>query len=156
MAVCNFSECKLNWYYYDGVCVSKCPSGTYGFSDEAKAVCTDCHYSCLTCSGSSNTDCVSCHEDAELSTNLGEPVCVLRELSWTMRSTLWFYQMTVLFSVNVVAFGVIILYMMAKWYLRRRNSKYSEVYGYYKVLYTNDVNACKDGSQEGACLSDSE
>lgn len=149
-------ECKLNWYYHDGVCVSKCPSGTYGFSDEAKAVCTDCHYSCLTCSGPSNTECVSCHEDAELSTNLGEPVCVLRELSWTMRSTLWFYQMTILFSVNVVAFGLIILYMMAKWYLRRRNSKYSEVYGYYKVLYTNDVNACKDGSQDGACLSDSE
>ncbi|KAK9307456.1 hypothetical protein QLX08_002254 [Tetragonisca angustula] len=147
-------ECKLDWYYHDGVCVYKCPSGTYGVSDESKAVCSDCHYSCLTCSGPSNTECVSCHEDAELSTNLGEPVCVLRELSWTMRSTLWFYQMTVLFSVNVVVFGLIILYMVAKWYLRRRST--SEVYGYSKVSYTNDVNACKDGSQEDACLSDSE
>ncbi|XP_043516117.1 uncharacterized protein LOC122531901, partial [Frieseomelitta varia] len=147
-------ECKLDWYYHDGVCVYKCPSGTYGVSDESKAVCSDCHYSCLTCSGPSNTECVSCHGDAELSTNLGEPVCVLRELSWTMRSTLWFYQMTVLFSINVVVFGLIILYMVAKWYLRRRSA--SEVYGYSKVSYTNDVNACKDGSQEDACLSDSE
>ncbi|XP_060827742.1 furin-like protease 1, isoforms 1/1-X/2 isoform X1 [Bombus pascuorum] len=146
-------ECKLNWYYNNGICVYKCPTGTYGISDETKAVCSSCHYSCLTCSGSSNTECTSCHEDAELSMNLGETVCILRELSWTMHSTLWFYQMTILFSINIVLITLIILYVAVKWYLRRRNSL---MYGYSKVSYTNNGDAHKDKLQENASSSDSE
>ncbi|XP_043598904.1 furin-like protease 1 isoform X8 [Bombus pyrosoma] len=146
-------ECKLNWYYNNGICVYKCPTGTYGISDETKAVCSSCHYSCLTCSGSSNTECTSCHEDAELSMNLGESVCILRELSWTMHSTLWFYQMTILFSINIVVFTLIILYVAVKWYLRRRNSL---MYGYSKVSYTSNGDAHKDKLQENASSSDSE
>lgn len=151
--LCNFPECKLNWYYNNGICVYKCPTGTYGISDETKAVCSSCHYSCLTCSGSSNTECTSCHEDAELSMNLGESVCILRELSWTMHSTLWFYQMTILFSINIVVFTLIILYVAVKWYLRRRNSL---MYGYSKVSYTSNGDANKDKLQENASSSDSE
>lgn len=148
--LCNFSECKLNWYYYDGTCVYKCPRGTYGVSDESKAVCSNCHYSCLTCSGPSNTECTSCHEDAEFSSSLDESVCILRDLSWTMHSTLWFYWMTILFSISVLLFIVIIVYVGVKWYLKNRNS-----YRYSKVSSSNNGDAHKDILQNGY-ISDSE
>ncbi|XP_043793748.1 furin-like protease 1 isoform X1 [Apis laboriosa] len=143
-------ECKLNWYYYDGTCVYKCPRGTYGVSDESKAVCSNCHYSCLTCSGPSNTECTSCHEDAEFSSSLDESVCILRDLSWTMHSTLWFYWMTILFSISVLLFIVIIVYVGVKWYLKNRNS-----YRYSKVSSSSNGDAHKDSLQNGY-ISDSE
>lgn len=148
--VCNFSECKLNWYYHDGICVYKCPRGTYGVSDESKAVCSSCHYSCLTCSGPSNTECTSCHEDAEFSSSLDESVCIPRDLSWTMHSTLWFYWMTILFSTSVLLFIVIIVYVGVKWYLKNRNS-----YRYSKVSSSSNGEAHKDSLQNGY-VSDSE
>ncbi|XP_031774947.1 furin-like protease 1, isoforms 1/1-X/2 isoform X2 [Apis florea] len=143
-------ECKLNWYYHDGTCVYKCPRGTYGVSDESKAVCSSCHYTCLTCSGPSNTECTSCHEDAEFSSSLDESVCILRDLSWTMQSTLWFYGMTILFSINVLLFVVIIVYVGVKWYLRNRNS-----YRYSKVSSSSNGDAHKD-SLQSVYISDSE
>ncbi|OAD56175.1 hypothetical protein WN48_03749, partial [Eufriesea mexicana] len=150
-------KCKQNWYYHGGVCVYDCPTGTYGVSDETKAVCSGCHYSCLTCSGSSNTECTSCHEDADLSTNLDESVCVLREYSWTMQSTLWFYRMTIFFGINVAVFVAMITYAAVKWYLRRRSSL---MYRYSKVCYSINgdklYQADKSKLQENACVSDSE
>ncbi|CAK9811856.1 Furin-like protease 1, isoform 1-CRR [Anthophora quadrimaculata] len=148
-------ECKLNWYYSNGICVYKCPIGTYGIFDDTKAVCYACHYSCLTCSGSSNTECTSCHGDAEISSNLNESVCILRELSWTMQSTLWFYRMTVLFLINVIVFVLVAIYLVIKWYLLKRNSL---IYGYSKLSYSNNGNPQKDIEklQENACMSDSE
>ncbi|XP_076750015.1 furin-like protease 1 isoform X1 [Xylocopa sonorina] len=148
-------ECKLNWYYYEGNCVYECPAKTYGVSDETKAVCSNCHYSCLTCSGPSNTECTSCHEDAEISTNLNESVCVLREVSWTMQSTLWYYRMTILFSVNAAIFLVLTIYAAAKWYLRKRNTL---MYRYNKVSFSSNWDAHKDIDrlQENAYVSDSE
>ncbi|XP_016922804.2 furin-like protease 1 isoform X1 [Apis cerana] len=143
-------ECKLNWYYHDGICVYKCPRGTYGVSDESKAVCSSCHYSCLTCSGPSNTECTSCHEDAEFSSSLDESVCIPRDLSWTMHSTLWFYWMTILFSTSVLLFIVIIVYVGVKWYLKNRNS-----YRYSKVSSSSNGEAHKDSLQNGY-VSDSE
>lgn len=148
--VCNFSECKPSWYYHDGICVHKCPRGTYGVSDESKAVCSGCHYSCLTCSGPSNTECTSCHEDAEFSSSLDESVCILRDLTWTMHSTFWFYRMTILFSTSVLLFIVIIMYVGVKWYLKNRNS-----YRYSKVYSSSNGDARKDNLQNGY-ISDSE
>lgn len=155
MCICRFSECKPNWYYYNGICVYECPTGTHGVSDDTKAVCNDCHYTCLTCSGSSNTECTACHEDAELSSSFNESVCVLRELSWTMQSTLWFYRMTILFSINLSVFVVAIIYMAVKWHLRKRDSL---MYRYSKISYSTNGDAQKDIDrlQENACLSESE
>lgn len=143
-------ECKPGWYYHDGICVHKCPRGTYGVSDESKAVCSGCHYSCLTCSGPSNTECTSCHEDAEFSSSLDESVCILRDLTWTMHSTFWFYRMTILFSTSVLLFIVIIMYVGVKWYLKNRNS-----YRYSKVYSSSNGDARKDNLQNGY-ISDSE
>lgn len=154
--LCHFPECKLNWYYHDGACVFDCPVGTYGISDKTKAVCSICHYSCLSCSGSSNTECTSCHEDADLSSNLYESVCILREYSWTMQSTLWFYRMSIFFGINVAMFVAITTYAIVK-YLQRRSSL---MHRYSKVCYSINGDklypASKSRLPENACVSDSE
>ncbi|KOC61093.1 hypothetical protein WH47_04359, partial [Habropoda laboriosa] len=148
-------KCKLNWFHHNGICVYKCPKGTYGILDDTKSVCYACHYSCLTCSGSSDTECTSCHEDAEISSSLNESVCILRELSWMMQSTLWFYRMTALFLINVSVFVLVAIYLAVKWYIRNRSSL---MYGYSKVSDSNNGETHKgmDKLQENGCLSDSE
>ncbi|XP_034180593.1 furin-like protease 1 isoform X4 [Osmia lignaria lignaria] len=146
-------ECKLNWYYHNGVCVHECPAGSYGVSDETKAVCSRCHYTCQTCSGPSNTECTSCYEDAELLSS--ESQCVILELSWTMQSTLWFYRMTILFTINLLLFLTLAIYMAIKWYQRRRSLP---MFRYSKVAYSGNGDTSKeiDRLQENGTLSDSE
>ncbi|XP_076390926.1 furin-like protease 1 isoform X3 [Megachile rotundata] len=146
-------ECKLNWYHHNDVCVYQCPPGTYGISDETKSVCSGCHYTCQTCSGPSNTECTSCHEDADFIAN--ESQCVLSELSWMMQSTLWFYWMTILFVINLICFAILAIYKAVKWYLRKRSSM---KFRYSKVAYSGNGDASKDIDrlQENGTLSDSE
>ena len=36
ICMCNFSECKPNWYHHNGLCVLDCPAETYRVSDETK------------------------------------------------------------------------------------------------------------------------
>ncbi|XP_076175003.1 furin-like protease 1 isoform X1 [Ptiloglossa arizonensis] len=147
-------ECKPNWYRHNGLCVYECPTTTYGVSDETKTICAPCHYSCLTCSGPSDTECVSCHEDSELS-NFNDSQCILKDLSWTMQSTIWFHRMSVLFSINLVVLMVAIIYMAVSWCSRNRNSL---MYSYSKVSYSSNGDAQKDVDrwQANGCLSDSE
>lgn len=76
-----FSECYPGLALLHGGCVSRCPETFYvetrGESslqpdtslDSANTLhyeCLPCHYSCQTCSGPSDDECVSCHQDAKL------------------------------------------------------------------------------------------
>ncbi|KZC05583.1 hypothetical protein WN55_04523, partial [Dufourea novaeangliae] len=148
-------QCKPNWYHLNGLCVYQCPAKTYGVSDERKSACVPCHYSCLTCSGPSDTECTSCYEDADLS-SVNDFQCVLKDLSWTMQSTIWFYRMSILFSINLaVLIAAPPVYMAVNWYSRRKNSL---MYRYSKVSYSGNGDAHKDVDrlQENQCFSDSE
>ncbi|XP_053997118.1 furin-like protease 1, isoforms 1/1-X/2 [Hylaeus anthracinus] len=147
-------ECKPNWYRHVGLCVFECPTTTYGISDETKAVCAPCHYSCLTCSGPLDTECVTCHEDAELS-NFNDSQCILKDLTWTMQSTIWFYRMSILFAINLGVLMVAAIYMAVNWYSRSRNSL---IYSYSKVAYSSNGDAQKDVNrlQGNGYISDSE
>ena len=51
------TSCFNNDYYYEGVCVDKCPSNTY-LEDR---ICKKCHASCLTCTNGAT--CSSCDKD---------------------------------------------------------------------------------------------
>ncbi|XP_076621880.1 furin-like protease 1 isoform X4 [Colletes latitarsis] len=147
-------ECKPNWYRYNGLCVYECPTTTYGVSDETKAVCAPCHYSCLTCSGPSDAECVTCHEDSEFS-SFNDSQCILKEFSWTMQSTIWFYRMSILFSINLAVLMVAAIYMAVSWLSRNRNSL---MYSYSKVPHSSNGDAQKniDRIQGSDCPSDSD
>ncbi|XP_031837292.1 furin-like protease 1 isoform X1 [Nomia melanderi] len=148
-------ECKPNWYYHNGNCVYECPTKTYGVADETKAVCSPCHYSCLTCSGPLDSQCSTCYEDSELST-INDSQCVLKDLSWTMQSTVWFYRMSVLFVINLAVLIVAPpVYLIVNWYSRSKNSLN---YGYSKISDSSNGDANKDTDKlrDVGSLSDSE
>ena len=65
------SVCKNGVYLWQGRCLASCPIGSYAehpnlFNGIISEACIPCHYSCLSCAGSSDSQCSSCHADAQL------------------------------------------------------------------------------------------
>ncbi|XP_011147537.1 furin-like protease 1 isoform X3 [Harpegnathos saltator] len=149
--------CKPNWYHNgDEGCSRECPSGTYAVWDHDKtgAFCVECHYSCQTCRGSSDVDCVACHEDSVLISSGNGTRCVLINLSWKMQSTVWYYRMTVFFTINIFLMIVLIVCSLVRLYLRRRQHTHE----YSQVSYTGngEVHADVERLRGNTCVSDSE
>lgn len=152
--------CTPGWYHSNGSCFRECPSGTYAVQDDGSeadgfgAFCALCHYLCLSCKGPSETDCVSCHADSELTWSSGAVFCVLSRLSWQMHYTVWFKRMTIVFLVNLGVMIVSVICLALYWYLRRRRSDHT----YSKVLYSGngEIHADTEQLQGNTCISDSE
>ncbi|XP_050451575.1 furin-like protease 1 isoform X2 [Cataglyphis hispanica] len=149
--------CKPGWYHSDGSCLRQCPSGTFAIrdDDESDVFCTACHYSCLSCKGPSDADCVTCHVDSVLTWSNGRALCVLSGLTWKMQSTEWFYRMTIVFLINLALMIVIIIYLVLAWCIRKRKS----VHMYSKVSYSGNGKVHADTERlqsENTYISDSE
>ncbi|XP_011642625.1 furin-like protease 1, isoforms 1/1-X/2 isoform X1 [Pogonomyrmex barbatus] len=147
--------CKRDWYHNNGSCLRQCPSGTYAVrnDDDSGAFCTACHYSCLSCKGPSDADCITCRADSIFMWNNGRTVCVLSSLSWRMQSTMWFYRMTVVFLVNLAVIIAVVIYFAFIWYIRKSKS----VHRYSKVSYSGNGEVHADTEQlRNTCVSDSE
>ncbi|KRX07476.1 Insulin-like growth factor binding protein, N-terminal [Pseudocohnilembus persalinus] len=56
LAVCQ--SCNNGYYLYNNSCQATCPDGYY--PDNNLNECVICNSACLTCTGSSNTDCIDC------------------------------------------------------------------------------------------------
>ncbi|XP_053319728.1 proprotein convertase subtilisin/kexin type 5-like [Spea bombifrons] len=54
-------ECSYLYLLFNGTCKATCPDGYYDDLDDGK--CIPCHYSCETCSGTSEDDCETCPSD---------------------------------------------------------------------------------------------
>ncbi|XP_043503408.1 furin-like protease 1 isoform X3 [Polistes fuscatus] len=146
-------ECKSNWYQYEDECWEKCPIGSYAIIEESstRKVCGSCHYSCLTCSGATDGECTTCHSDSKLLTNFGESQCVLQNLAWRFESTMWFYWLTVFFSIDLIIVVIAAIYVAVKWCIKKHHSS---TYDYSKVAYSSNGDARK--VQLNDCISDSE
>lgn len=147
--------CKPDWRLNsDGGCSRLCPSGAYVVRnhDKTNAFCVNCHYSCLSCKGPSDADCIACHEDSMLTLSDNGMQCVLNNLSWKMQSTMWYYRMNVLFLFNIALMIVVIVYLAFCWYIRRRK----HVHEYSQVSYTGNGEAHAKRLQGDTCVSDSE
>lgn len=152
-----FSVCKPDWYLNsDGGCSQLCPAGAYAVREHNKTdvFCVNCHYSCLSCKGPSDADCITCHEDATLMWSDNAKRCVLNNLSWKMQSTVWYYRMTVVFLINFTVMIVIVVYLVLCWYIRRHRHNHE----YSQVSYTGngEVHADVERLQGDTCVSDSE
>ena len=67
------SQCQLQAFrLLNGSCSSKCSDGTFATSNNS---CSVCHQSCLTCDGSTGSNCTSCHPQFVLQMHS----CVMRE-----------------------------------------------------------------------------
>lgn len=154
-SVSNFSVCKPGWYHSNDSCLRQCPSGTYAVRDDddnSGTFCTACHYTCLSCKGPSDGDCVTCHTDSIFMSSNGRALCVLSSISWKMQSTVWFRRLTVAFLVNLSVAIAIILYFVFTWYIRKRKS----VHKYSKVSYSGNGEIHADTELENTYVSESE
>ena len=59
-----YSTCPSTYYAntLTGKCTDPCPDGT--FPDSTTKLCTICHTSCYTCTGSLDTNCIDCYSHA--------------------------------------------------------------------------------------------
>lgn len=153
-SVSNFSVCKPGWNHNNGNCLQQCPPGTYEVQgdDDSGAFCTACHYSCLSCKGPSDADCITCHADSIFTRNNGRSLCVLSSISWKMESTVWFHRLTVAFLINLCLMIAIIIYFVFTWYIRKRKS----VHKYSKVSYSGNGEIHADPELDNAYVYESE
>ncbi|XP_024876146.1 furin-like protease 1 isoform X4 [Temnothorax curvispinosus] len=145
--------CKPGWYHSSGSCSRRCPAGTYAIrdDDDSGAFCTACHYSCLSCRGPTDADCITCHADSALMWSNGKALCVLSSISWKMQSTVWLHRLTVAFLINLGLVIVIIIYFVFT-YIRKRKS----VHKYSKVTYSGNGEVHADTELENTYVSESE
>lgn len=62
-----FSVCDGSTYLWEGKCLSSCPASTLATNrTDLSGQCVPCHYSCLSCSGPSDSECTVCHADSQL------------------------------------------------------------------------------------------
>ncbi|EGI61972.1 Furin-like protease 1, isoforms 1/1-X/2 [Acromyrmex echinatior] len=146
--------CKPGWNHNNGNCLEQCPPGTYEIQgdDDSGAFCTICHYSCLSCKGPSDADCIACHADSMFTWNNGRSLCVLNSISWKMQSTVWFHRLTVAFLVNLGLMIAIIIYFVFTWYIRKRKS----VHKYSKVSYSGNGEIHTDAELDNTYVYESE
>ncbi|XP_018053520.1 PREDICTED: furin-like protease 1, isoforms 1/1-X/2 isoform X1 [Atta colombica] len=146
--------CKPGWNHNNGNCLEQCPSGTYEVQsdNDSGAFCTVCHYSCLSCKGPSDTDCITCHADSMFTWNNGKSLCVLSSISWKMQSTVWFHRLTMAFLVNLGLMIAIIIYFVFTWYIRKRKS----VHKYSKVSYSSNGEIHTDAELDNTYVYESE
>ena len=67
-----WTVCENGDFLWQGKCGTSCPESTHAINRTELAgivsTCAQCHYSCLTCSGPSDSECVTCHADSQLRT----------------------------------------------------------------------------------------
>ncbi|KAL0114583.1 hypothetical protein PUN28_011706 [Cardiocondyla obscurior] len=146
--------CKPGRYHSNGSCLRQCPPGSYAVrdNDDFGAFCTACHYTCLSCKGPSDADCITCHADSMLVWSDGRALCVLSSISWKMQSTLWFRRLTVTFLVNLGLIIAAVAYFVLAWCIRKRKS----VHKYSKVSYSGNGEAHADTELVNTYVSESE
>lgn len=121
---------------------------------QTKGYCNQCHYSCLNCSGPTNTDCTVCHEDSSpvWTGFFGESSCVLNSIAPKIQAMVWFYRCTILLSIVLTC---IIVCFFINWFW---DKKHSLCYGYSKVTDSNSQDSEKliKPLEENVCATDSE
>jgi len=107
-------DCEVGYRTLAGRCVKECPSeGFYEGVSNNTAACLDCYYSCQTCSGPNDYECMSCYGDAELdeSSSLGK-YCHNKTLVFKIfSSSRWYYILSIGFIVNFIIVVLLVLYI---------------------------------------------
>jgi len=77
------------------------------------ASCLSCYYSCQTCSGPSDSECLSCYGDAELDESSGDgKYCHNKNLVFKIfSSSRWYYVLSIGFVVNFIIVVLLVFYI---------------------------------------------
>ncbi|XP_063243301.1 furin-like protease 1 [Bacillus rossius redtenbacheri] len=103
-------ECVEALYLFEGRCVLMCPEGSYQVPKEK--TCVLCHYTCVTCTGPNDYQCLSCHEDATLyHESPRDSYCYPLSLLPRIASTRWTYLAAISFSLTAVLLLAVGVYL---------------------------------------------
>ncbi|XP_046678962.1 furin-like protease 1 isoform X1 [Homalodisca vitripennis] len=101
-------ECSSGLLLVEGRCAHNCTEGYY---PALTNVCARCHYSCLSCSGPNDYQCLVCYGDALLVVFDQESYCYPRTLVETMDITKWYYRACLGLAFNICLLLVFICYI---------------------------------------------
>jgi len=107
-------ECEVGYRILAGRCVKKCPEeGYYEGVSNNTATCLSCYYSCQTCSGPSDSECLSCFGDADLDESSGDgKYCHNKNLIFKIfSSSRWYYVLSIGFFVNFIIVVLLVFYI---------------------------------------------
>ncbi|XP_023239624.1 furin-like protease 1 [Centruroides sculpturatus] len=106
-------DCKKEEFILHEQCVTVCPTGYTNITiDQDRALCVVCHYTCFSCFGPNDYQCLSCHGDSVLT---DDQYCLPKVLSDRLSVIgKWYVAVTVVFvflSIMIVsAFVYVFLY----------------------------------------------
>lgn len=94
---------------------------------KAPLICLPCHYTCATCSGPHNSQCVSCLDDAELYNDTGiatKIYCYPKTVLPHINNANWHYKVNIGLSIVLFIIGCVALYILVVCLLRRCGFSY--------------------------------
>jgi len=124
--------CMAGYLALNGKCVISCPTeGYYQARSNMSDHCFQCYYTCQTCTGSNDHQCLSCYGDAQLDiTPSGESYCHNKNLIFKVfSSSRWYYILSLGFLINTVLIILLLIYIY-----RRKNKSKSGLYRGNAVL----------------------
>jgi len=118
--------CSAGYLALNGKCVTECPSeGYFQARSNMSDHCFQCYYTCATCTGSNDYQCVSCYGDAQLDISAsGESYCHNKNLIFKVfSSSRWYYVLSLGFLINTILIILLLIYIY-----RRKSKSNSGVY----------------------------
>lgn len=116
------SVCESGFMSLSGRCVEQCPAEGYFVGQENhKQACLQCYYTCKTCNGPSDYQCLECYGDAQLEEESPDfKYCHNKSLiNRVFSSSRWYYVLSIGFLVNFCIILVLVVYIV-RW---RRNNR---------------------------------
>ncbi|KAK9890395.1 hypothetical protein WA026_010488 [Henosepilachna vigintioctopunctata] len=136
-------ECQPNYILRHGVCEPDCPRSYYkkrvkGYVHQeveeaySNFTCISCHYTCNTCRGGLDYDCLSCFPDAILTTqSQNENYCYPNSIHWLLQAQYMYYIFFLILFILLTLLFVALIWIL--WKLRKRNK------WYYHNLKNNEI-----------------
>ncbi|XP_028043564.1 furin-like protease 1 isoform X1 [Bombyx mandarina] len=93
----------------------------YANSTKDPLICLPCHYTCATCAGPHDSQCVSCLDDAELFTSTDSVLkyyCYPKKVVSQISDVNWHYRLNVVLSLVLFCICFISLYFIISWTLK--------------------------------------
>jgi len=118
--------CKPGFLTLNGKCVTTCPTeGYYQAKSNMSDHCFQCYYTCQTCTGSNDNQCLSCYGDAQLDkAPTGESYCHNKNLIFKVfSSSRWYYILSLGFLINTILIIILLIFIY-----RRKNKSSSGLY----------------------------
>ncbi|GAB6032404.1 Uracil phosphoribosyltransferase, synthesizes UMP from uracil, variant 2 [Chamberlinius hualienensis] len=129
-------ECPPRMYAVNGMCLNSCPEGHFESSQQLDVthlvpVCLKCHYTCRTCSGPNDYQCIACYGDAELQDYYCRPMDLLHRLNTTRHYEVALF---IFFLVCIMVFFGSIIYVKMN-----RGQKYTALSQSSEAIYNQDL-----------------